>query len=283
MIPSLQRQAERICCRDGSGIGADGLLVLIYTSQNTSPEELVVINKDGSLAANCGNGLRCAAGSMVNHAKSLGLALDDYQWMELRIGARTFTMSLLADDGPTKFVQVTLRGLMSGSKVPWAEAASEELSRVFAANELSFISLNFAEIGNPHAVIFVDAIDQDQFLRAGRLAQTIEALDGINLHFAAPMASTKFMQQEAKKILGNSPQESFQVRSWERGVGETAACGSGASAVGAIACFLGHADYGSWVALYPPGGGLYVKQDAADDDVALAGPAQLVFKGFLEF
>ena len=72
LVPSLQRKAKKICTQDGSSIGADGIIVLDYIeslSFNFAPKKISIINKDGSLAKNCGNGLRCAALAAYKRAK----------------------------------------------------------------------------------------------------------------------------------------------------------------------------------------------------------------------
>ncbi len=102
------------------------------------------------------------------------------------------------------------------------------------------------------------------------------------MHFAMQVMPSKEMSQEARKILGEEPETYYRVLSWERGVGETAACGSGASCIAAVAMALGDVSVGRWAALFPPGGGLYVKRDSEDGTVSLAGPAAFVYEGRLE-
>ena len=71
ILPSLQKAAKYLCSHSGDGIGADGILLLCHQQKdNTANTELVIINKDGSLADNCGNGLRCAAASIFNKVKT---------------------------------------------------------------------------------------------------------------------------------------------------------------------------------------------------------------------
>lgn len=288
IVPSLQRQAPALCAKNGSGIGADGILVMISPQRDDGrAEELAVINMDGSLARNCGNGLRCAGASMVNRLRSRGAGADEWQWMELPIEGQPFSLSVLEDGAVEKHLKIGFDNVLIGSAVPWAREVGRELEAIMRGHGLGAAlpsggMLHFAEIGNPHAVWFTEDLDREVFMAAGRAAQELRAIDGINLHMAQRINPAKNMAAAAQRVLGEAPEGYFQVLSWERGVGETAACGSGATAVAAAAMEDGEAGYGSWQALYPPGGGLYVRREDARSTAELAGPAHFVFQGRIE-
>lgn len=285
LLDSLRRQAPKLCNRDGSGIGADGFLVLIGDRKApVNHHELVVINQDGSLAKNCGNGLRCAAGSVVEHFKVRNKDKDEWQWLELKIDERTFAVSLLQDRKEEKHFNIQFEGLKIADQLTWAKEVSKELDQLAKQHGFEDLrpNMHLAEVGNPHLVVFTDSLDHNRFMMIGKAVQGLSSLDGINMHFAMQVMPSKDMAQEARRIVGEEAEAYYRVLSWERGVGETAACGSGASCVGAVAMAIGDVSFGRWAALFPPGGGLYVKRDGDDGTVSLAGPAQFVYKGQVE-
>src|SRR5690606_29206086 len=104
VLPSLVKAAPRLCSRDGSGIGADGILVLHEgPGDPLRPVELSIVNSDGSLARNCGNGLRCAGASIVRQAMQQGKSLDEFTWLELPVMQQNFVLSYMAGDGEELF------------------------------------------------------------------------------------------------------------------------------------------------------------------------------------
>jgi diaminopimelate epimerase len=287
VLDSLRRQAPGLCARDGSGIGADGILVL-QTKLRTSlmPESLTIINSDGSIAKNCGNGIRCAAASIRrrNHQERKE---DDFpEAIELNVAGRQIVCRFM-DQGQRSdlgFIAVEMGIPTIGDDNEWHQDAKKEVSRV--ANELKMGSLgrdvNTCEIGNRHLVFFLEDADRSQLLRVGPALQKSAYWDGINVHLCRASAPTVADQAAAKKILGGRISEVYKVFVWERGAGETQACGSGACAVAAAALTTGLLERNEWIAIDMPGGRLYCKQDDASDPMTLAGPAQFVFGGILE-
>ena len=91
LLGSLQRQASALCSRKGEGVGADGLLILLTESRaDLKPDKLVIINADGSLASNCGNGLRCAALSVYKKICQYGHVSDEPEFIELKVKENIF-------------------------------------------------------------------------------------------------------------------------------------------------------------------------------------------------
>src|SRR6476620_5995215 len=83
---ALRREAPALCNRDGSGIGADGILVLhVQTKRDVMPTQLTIINSDGSLAETCGNGIRCAALSILTRHWEHTPSLEDLDGFELNL------------------------------------------------------------------------------------------------------------------------------------------------------------------------------------------------------
>jgi diaminopimelate epimerase len=138
------------------------------------------------------------------------------------------------------------------------------------------------DIGNPHVVFSVEDATVDLAKLCGPALQACRSGDGINVHMASPMELRVQDQQRARRELGEPVSELFRVFPWERGVGLTQACGTGACAVGVAALASGLSDRSEWIGIHMPGGRLYVKQANSDDEVILAGPAQFVFQGTIE-
>ena len=280
IVPTLQRLAPKICNRDGSGIGADGLLVLI-TKNRKDPfaEELVIVNSDGSLAKNCGNGLRCAASSARLRAHREGIL--DFDGITLTVQGKPINCRFLGDsDNP--MVAVAMASPELNTSNSWhaeVHAMCKQLQRDHGPlnGELETVSL-----GNPHVVFFVNDASKKLAEIAGQPLQAVRSGDGINVHIASNLDITDQDQQLARRDIGEPLGELLKVFPWERGVGLTQACGTGACAVGVAVLDSGLVDRSEWVGVDMPGGRLYVKQSTSGDDVILAGPAKFVFSGSLE-
>ena len=106
--------------------------------------------------------------------------------------------------------------------------------------------------------------------------------DGINVHIANSYDIQDGDLQKARRDIGEPIGELLKVFPWERGVGATQACGTGACAVGVVALESGLIERSDWIGIDMPGGRLYVKQANAGDEVILAGPTAFVFSGSLE-
>jgi diaminopimelate epimerase len=287
VLDSLRRLAPGLCRRDGSGIGADGILVL-QSKLKTSlfPESLTIINSDGSIAGNCGNGIRCAATSIRRRNLTEGNGEEFPEAIELTVAGRQIICRFL-DEGQKidqGFVAVEMGIAAIGSENPWHPDAKKEVARV--GNDLGIPGLghefNTCEIGNRHLVFFLEDADRAQALKVGPALQKSAFWDGINVHLCRAVSPTAEDHALAKKILGGKISELYRVFVWERGAGETQACGSGACAVAAASFATGLVDRNDWIAIDMPGGRLYCKQDEAGAPVTLAGPAQFVFEGLLE-
>ncbi|MCX6116507.1 MAG: hypothetical protein NT027_03125, partial [Proteobacteria bacterium] len=117
----------------------------------------------------------------------------------------------------------------------------------------------------------------------GKPMQSPDYGDGYNVHIIESLELSDQDLQRAKKDLGDLHlSELYRVFPWERGVGPTQSCGTGACAVAAAILNLGFTVRSSWIAIDMPGGRLYVKQDQEDGPVILAGPASFVFAGTIE-
>ena len=229
------RAQVRAWCDRRRGIGADGVLVISVPGRSGATARMDLWNSDGSVAESCGNGLRCVARYVF-----------DRGWAE----GPAFTV-----ETPTGLSEVEV---MADGSVR-AQLGTYRIGGSVTASGHRFVS---ASVGNPHAVTFVDSpamIDRVDLGEIGRSMQDHPAFpEGVNVEFAAPLE-----------------QGVFRVRVWERGAGETRACGTGAAAVAAVAHARGRS--GPAVEIRYPGGGLGV--ELAGETAWIRGPAESVFAG----
>jgi diaminopimelate epimerase len=254
----------RAMCNRHFGVGADGL-ILVQNSTNADLK-MRLFNSDGSEAEVSGNGLRCFA----KYAIEKGLAGK----MSSRAGQGTRSLSIETLSGIRK-----VKTYISGNKVSRAEVnmglplfrpeqipVKAEVATVpildypLVINKKKLV-LTLVSMGNPHAVTF-SSRPVDDFLLA-------EIGPKVERHSMFPQR-TNF---EVARVLSKGK---IQARVWERGVGETLACGSGASAIAVAARLLDYVD--RQVDIMLPGGTLTVSWDK-EGEVLLTGPVEEVFTG----
>lgn len=252
----------RDLCRRRFNVGADGLLVLLPSA---CPEigsfRMRIFNSDGSEAEMCGNGIRCVAKYLYER----GYEKEKDFSIETNAGI--------------KRVYCTVRGghvisVKVNMDLPrWGEGYPERVGQEIVAGGISgrelFQILDLGKtrvegislsIGNPHFVVFVDNVDEIPLNRLG---------SAISTHPCFAMGSNVEFAQFKKP-------DTIKVRVWERGVGETMACGSGACAVGVASILLGNRS--SKINLELPGGVLCIEWEGKGD-VFMEGPVEEVFVG----
>lgn len=282
---SLVKKAPFLCNRDGSGIGADGIIILHEKSKDDlNPENLSVINSDGSIASTCGNGIRCACLSVLNRHKEIGNRRDLPDAVSLKLIDNVVVTGrfLGKKDGASNPLVAVDMGVPSlNEDTPFHKGIAEEVNRV--AKELSMPELKEdfggCAISNNHLVFFLNTVNRSLIQKVGPALQKSSHWDGINVHIVAPKAVTDEDRSKSAALIGSPIDDLFEVYIWERGAGETPACGSGASAIGALAFDSGAASRSSWLGIDMPGGRLFIKQEEKDDSVIMAGPGELVFTG----
>jgi diaminopimelate epimerase len=287
LVDSLGRSAPWLCQRDGTGIGADGLLVLQGTSRDAVlPHSLIIFNRDGSRAKNCGNGLRCAALSVYRYALHQKRFAERLEGLELNVEGRSFTCQFMTSHSDTlPFVAVDMGIVALNQANSWHDFAVKAVKDCAAQYNLSTQIRDVAscDIGNLHIVIRVDQATEEWMHIFGRELQNSPHWDGINVHLVSEVDLDPKDQTLARAHLqGGTIDSKYFAFPWERGVGPTHACGSGASAVGAYGFGTGLIDRSAWIAVDMPGGRLYVQQTAEDDPLILAGPANFVFTGIID-
>jgi diaminopimelate epimerase len=236
---ALDDAAVRRLCDRRFGVGADGVL-LVDTSGSTP--RMVVRNADGSRPEMCGNGLRCVASHLA------ALAADGVLVVATDAGLKACEIVAAGPDGFDVAVDMG------------AAVRGEDLVATFAGRAHRFLTI---DMGNPHAITF-EAYDDGAVDTLGPAVATLPP-GGTNVEFC--------------RVLSASPVARVAVTVWERGVGRTLACGTGACAVAAAACDTGRARFGEPVVVTLPGGDLELTVAAGTRAVRMRGPARRVFAG----
>jgi diaminopimelate epimerase len=269
--PSAQDPAVvRAICDRHFGIGADGVLAVLPGIGGDV--RMRVLNADGSEAEMCGNGIRCVAKVLYDSDPTLRKPL-----LRIDTGAGLLECALDVASGQVRGVTVDMgRPRYARSEIPLDPGGGGRAIREPIAAPGRTFAFTAVSMGNPHAVIFVDG---DEDLRA--LAETFgPALE------VAPTFPRR-TNVEFARVRPLSGQGGEQVREidlwvWERGVGITLACGTGACATAAAACLEGRLPRGREVRVHLPGGPLDITVLADDSAVHMRGPAVSVFRAELD-
>lgn len=221
------------------GIGSDGLVLILPHKE--ADAYMRMFNANGSEAEMCGNAIRCVAKYLHENG------VCKREQMQIKTLSGLHTLDLNINNGFVEQVSVNMGQ-------PYI---SQELL-FLNSTPMPFVSVN---MGNPHAVFFRELKQTEDFAALGELI-------GTNQHFPEG-TNVEFVQ-----ILNN---KELCMRVWERGTGETMACGTGACASAVAAIWLGMAQ--QQVTVHLRGGDLTVRWDAGNSSVYLTGPATEVFRG----
>ncbi len=239
------------------GVGADGLVLILPSEE--ADLAMRIWNADGSEAEMCGNATRCVGKYAYEHS----LVKKETITLSTKGGIKVLALDL---DKQEKVCSVRVdmgKPRLKPSEIPLKldmdQAVEEELSAAGQSWQFTAVSM-----GNPHCVIFVPEVED---LPLSQIGPPIEK------HQLFPERTNV----EFVKVLG--PQR-LRMRVWERGSGETMACGTGASATAVAAVLCGLAKKGTPITIVLNGGELEIEW-ALDDHVYMTGPATEVFTGQL--
>jgi diaminopimelate epimerase len=239
-----------------TGIGFDQALVLQPPKRQGTDAFYRVFNADGAEVEQCGNGARCVA-ALLHRRNGRNGHNGDTVSIDCTVGpmrARVLAGDLVSIDlGVPNFDPKSL---------PFDVPAQNASYRLTAGGEI--IEIGAVSIGNPHAVLHVDSVETAPVERIGRALQN-------NVHFPRQV-NVGFME-----VLDTSH---IRLRVYERGVGETLACGTGACAAAVVGHHLGL--LGTDVNVHVTGGALSVHWGGPGQSVWLTGPAQRSFEGHVE-
>ncbi|HEY3318705.1 MAG TPA: diaminopimelate epimerase [Coriobacteriia bacterium] len=255
----LTPAAIMLLCERHFGIGADGVLIVRNPTSAEADYRMLYYNADGSQAEMCGNGVRCFAKYLVDRQMVAGdvLTIETLGGLKRVEVVRDYdgTMATATVDmGEPKLAPADIPTTLPGAQV--YECPIE--------TEYGTLRVTAVSMGNPHAVIWVDDVDETPVETIGPAVENHPAFPSkTNVEFA--------------EVVGGG-EDRIRLRVWERGVGETMACGTGACAT-LVAAVLGcRTERAATVEL--PGGELFVRWDEGDH-VFMTGPAAEVFTGML--
>lgn len=241
-LPELaRRMADRHL-----GVGGDGLVLIV--PGETQPVRMRMFNADGSEAEMCGNAIRCVA----RYARDAGLMT--FRRFSIQTMRRDVAVELL-DDGSVRADMGAPRDCASGAELRPAPLAPETLT--IDGTDYAFTPVS---MGNPHAVVFVDRLDFDLPAIGPKFEHHPRFPQRTNTEFVLPVSRRR-----------------LRMRVWERGSGETLACGTGACAAAVAAVVTGRSE--PRVTLHLRGGDLEIHWSPDDNHVYMTGPAEYAFRG----
>ena len=235
------------------GIGSDGLILI--QSSDEADFEMAMYNADGSYGKMCGNGIRCVAKYVYDNG------LTDKTEISVISGGAVKYLKLTVENGKVKKVRVNMgEPILKPSEIP-VVGDGDKLVAVPIVVDNQVYEMTCVSMGNPHAVVFLDDVENLKIEEIGpRFEQHERFPDRVN---------TEFVERIDRKNL--------KMRVWERGSGETLACGTGACATAVAAILNGYAERDVTVHLL--GGDLEISWDETDNCVYMTGPAATVFTG----
>ena len=250
---------ESLCvqlCAQHYGIGGDGIVLLEHSSR--ADVRIRSFNRDGSEGRMAGNNIRCAAKYLYDK----GYVRSEH--MAIEMAGQTHRLRVYLRDGQVRSASVEMgRASFDAAQIPAAldlpEVIDHPLSIGGRKDRITCVS-----VGNPHCVVFTDAIDSIDLAAVGPQYECAPCFpERINTEFVRIINKT-----------------TLRLRVWERGSGETLACGTGACAAVAAAIRTGRCDAGKDILVKLPGGDLTVRDQ--DGKLTLTGDTVLVFEGVVE-
>lgn len=240
------------------GIGGDGI-ILVCPSQ-VADSRMRMFNEDGSEGKMCGNGIRCVAKYIYDY----GIVPADRRSVTVETLSGIKTIGLTVEDGKVTAAKVDMgAAILKPSDIPMIYEGDTAVDVPLVVDGAEY-KVTGVSMGNPHCVIFMDEIDSLELERIGPKFEHHPAFpDRVN---------TEFVQVVDDHTL--------RMRVWERGSGETWACGTGACATVAAACLNGYCAKGEDITVHLRGGDLVIRY--TDDTVIMTGPATTVFEGTVE-
>lgn len=240
------------------GIGSDGL-ILIKPSE-IADCEMDMFNLDGSQGAMCGNGIRCVA----KYAYDYGIVNKPQISVATKSGVKYLDLTI--ENGKVSTVKVNMGApILKASAIPVISTKDQMINEPIEVKR-EYYYVTAVSMGNPHAVVFMDDVDHLDIEKIGPYFEHHSAFpDRVNTEFV--------------KVIDN---HTVQMRVWERGSGETLACGTGACAVAVASILNGHVDGTQPVTVKLLGGDLQIFWNRESNLVYMTGPATTVFDGEID-
>ena len=240
------------------GIGSDGL-ILIRPSQ-VADCEMDMYNLDGSQGAMCGNGIRCVAKYVFDH----GIVNKTSISIATKSGIKY--VDLTVKDGKASLICVNMGSpILQATQIPVVADTEQVIDAPIQVDGQEY-HYTAVSMGNPHAIVYVEDTDSLDLAQIGPSFENhVNFPDRIN---------TEFVQILDKHTV--------KMRVWERGSGETLACGTGACAVAVASILNGHVSPDTPVTVKLLGGDLQIFWNRSENLVYMTGPAVTVFDGQID-
>ena len=252
MVEDAAETARRVSDRH-FGIGSDGLILICPSDK--ADFEMRMYNADGSRGEMCGNGIRCVGKYVYDYG------LTDKTSLSVETLGGIKHLFLEVEDGKVSLVKVDMGpAILEPEKIPVTAEGSRVVDEPLCVDGKTF-RMTCVSMGNPHAVIYVDDVQGMDLEKTGPSFENHERFPNrINTEFAHVL-----------------DRNTVEMRVWERGSGETLACGTGACAVAVASILNGYTEDQVTVRLL--GGDLKIEWDREANKVYMTGPAEVVFDG----
>jgi len=248
----LPELARRVSDRH-FGVGADGLILILPSE--AADARMRMFNADGSEAEMCGNGIRCVGKYVYDH----GLVQRPSLVIETGAGLRRLDLELA--DGRVRRVRVDMgEPILDPAEIP-VDLPGQRVINVPLDLGDRTLAVTCVSMGNPHCIIFVERLSDDWVLGVGPKVER----------------DRRFPRRTNVEFVETISPSEANVRVWERGSGETLACGTGACAVCVAGALAGRT--GRRLLARLPGGELELQWSEEDNHVWMTGPAVEVFSG----
>ena len=240
------------------GIGSDGLILV--KPSDIADCEMDMYNMDGSQGAMCGNGIRCVA----KFAYDKGLVKKKHISVATKSGVKY--LDLTVKNNKVSSVKVNMGSpILNAKTIPVVSEKEQVIDEPLDVNGTIY-RITAVSMGNPHAVVYMDDLTNLDIAKTGPLFEN-------HIHFPDRI-NTEFV-----KVIDR---HTLQMRVWERGSGETLACGTGACAVAVASTLNGLVDEDVPVTVKLLGGDLQILWNRQENLVYMTGPATTVFEGEID-
>lgn len=242
------------------GVGSDGL-VLILPSE-VADFRMRIFNADGSEAMMCGNATRCVGKYVYEH----GMTNKTEVSLETNSGIKYLTLYVNEATNKVDAVKVNMgKAILKPAEIPVADDGDRFIAKPVVVDGVSY-DMTCVSMGNPHAVVFLPEIDSLDLEKMG---------PSFEHHPLFPnRVNTEFI-----RVIDD---HTLQMRVWERGSGETFACGTGACAAAVASVLNGYCKREQEILIHLRGGDLRIIYHN-DESVTMIGPATFIFEGKMEY
>lgn len=240
------------------GIGSDGVIFINPVADKCADFEMEMWNADGTRSEMCGNGMRCVGKYVYDKG------LTDKERVAVLSGGQIKYLDYTIEQGKVVLVKVNMgHPILKAEEVPVVSEQEQVVDEKILVQGKEY-HMTCVSMGNPHAVVFMDQVADLDIASVGPFFEN---------HARFPhRTNTEFV-----KVIDR---QTLEMRVWERGTGETLACGTGACATAVAAMLNGYTDNIVTVKLL--GGDLIIEWDKEENLVYMTGPAEISFEGVIE-